>query len=288
MARVLFSLVHIILCYVETAEYCGSGQEMIKSVSIANIATFGSSPEELTELSQFNYVFGSNGTGKTTISRVIADQDIHPDCSVSWKDGRSLETAVLNLDFVEKNFDQLKGVFTLGEKQKDTLERIVTAKQELDKERTSQAGLKNTLEGQDGTGGKKGELAQLETDLLEKCWVQKQKHDEKLQGAFTGYRNNTQKFKAKVLEQLQTNRAPLKPLSNLEKRAESIFGETPTKEDPIPMPDMASFLSHESNPILTKRVIGKDDVDIAAMIKRLGNSDWLRQGLTFYKANDQV
>src|SRR5690606_35294871 len=49
-----------------------------------------------------------------------------------------------------------------------------------------------------------------------------------------------------------------------------------------------SLLAHESNPILIKRVIGKEDVDIAAMIKKLGNSDWVRMGRTFYDANDQV
>lgn len=261
---------------------------MIESITIANTATFGSSSEVLTRLSQFNYLFGSNGTGKTTISRVIADQVPYPDCSVSWKHGRPLETVVLNLDFVDKNFDQLKGVFTLGEKQKDTLEKIATAKQEFDQEHTSLAALTTSLQGQDGTGGKKGELAQVEMEFQEKCWVQKQKHDEKLQGAFTGYRNNAQKFKGKVLDESQANKAPLKPLSDLEKRAESIFGETPTKEDSIPTHDMAALLAHESNPILTKRVIGKDDVDIAAMIKKLGNSDWVRQGLTFYEANDQV
>ncbi|MBA7583358.1 hypothetical protein ES708_25300 [subsurface metagenome] len=261
---------------------------MIESISIANLATFQGPPESLTGLSQLNYIFGSNGTGKTTISRVIADQKPYPDCSVLWKDGRPLETVVLNLDFVEKNFNQLKGVFTLGEKQKDTLEKIATAKEELDGEHASLAGLKKTLEGQDGTGGKKGELAQLEMDFQEKCWSQKQKHDEKFQGAFTGYRNSAQKFKEKVLSESKHNKAPLRSVSDLEMRAEPIFGATPTKEDYIPTHEMAALLAHESSPILVKRVIGKEDVDIAAMIRKLGNSDWVRQGLVFYRENHQV
>jgi wobble nucleotide-excising tRNase len=33
---------------------------------------------------------------------------------------------------------------------------------------------------------------------------------------------------------------------------------------------------------LAKSVIGKSDVDIAAMIQRLGNSDWVKQGMAFY------
>lgn len=261
---------------------------MIESMTISNTATFGSSPEELTGLSRFNYLFGSNGTGKTTISRFIADQESYPGCSLSWKHGRPLETVVLNLDFVEKNFYQMKGVFTLGEEHKDTLEKIAVAKQELDNEHTSLAALKYTLKGQDGTVGKKGELAQLEMEFQEKCWEQKQKHDEKLQGAFTGYRNNAQKFKRKVLNELQSNKAPLSPLIDIEKRAETVFGEVPVKEALVPTLDTSSLLAHESNPILKKRVLGKNDVDIAGMIKKLGNSDWVRQGRTFYEINDQV
>ncbi len=39
---------------------------------------------------------------------------------------------------------------------------------------------------------------------------------------------------------------------------------------------------------MRKRVIGKEDVDIAAMIKRLGSSDWVREGRAFYDVNDRV
>ena len=261
---------------------------MIDSVTIANTATFRGSPEAMTRLSRFNYVFGSNGTGKTTISRIIADERLYDDCSVRWKHGRPLERLVLNRDFVDKKFDQLKGVFTLGEKQRDTLEKIADAKKALDQERAALTTLRNALQGEDGTSGKKGELAQLETDLREKCWAQKRKHDAKLQGAFTRYRNNAENFKAKVLDELHSNKASLHPLSNLEKRAETLFLEDLTRETPIPTIDTAALLAHESNPILTKRVIGKDDVDIAAMIRKLGNSDWVRQGRAFFESNDQV
>ena len=48
---------------------------MIESMTIFGAATFGPVPEVLNGLSQFNYLFGSNGTGKTTVSRVIADEN---------------------------------------------------------------------------------------------------------------------------------------------------------------------------------------------------------------------
>lgn len=108
---------------------------MIESISISSVATYAATPELLDGLSLFNFLYGSNGTGKTTISRVIADESKFSNCFVTWKAGTKLQPLVYNNDFVERNFNQptgLKGVFTLGEKQVDTLAKIASAKGELD------------------------------------------------------------------------------------------------------------------------------------------------------------
>src|ERR1700730_18507908 len=100
---------------------------MIESIAIAEVATYGSTAERLTDLSKLNFIFGSNGTGKTSVSRVVADENSYPTCSVAWKGGTKLQPLVYNSDFVERNFVQLaelKGVFTLGEQQADTLTKI--------------------------------------------------------------------------------------------------------------------------------------------------------------------
>lgn len=264
---------------------------MIESITIASTATFGPVSEVLNDLSQFNYLFGSNGTGKTTVSRVIEDESRFPTCKVSWKAGTKLQPMVYNRDFVERNFTQstdLKGVFTLGEKQVDTLAKIATAKIQHDKLNTKIAELTEALQGADGAGGKKGELAALEAGLKDKCWAQKQKNDAKLQGAFEGYRGSSERFKAKVVLELAGNTAALLTLADLEKKSESIFGSTPTTEQVVPAVDTGNLIGHESDPILKKRVIGKDDVDIAAMIKKLGNSDWVREGRAFYDESGSV
>jgi len=215
---------------------------MIESITIASVATYASIPETLSGLSQFNYLFGSNATGKTTVSRIIADEASFPTCNVTWKGGTILQPMVYNLDFVERNFTQsveLKGVFTLGEKQVDTLAKIATAKGELDALTTKIENLTQGLQGADGTGGKKGELAVLEAAFKDRCWAQKQKHDAKLKGAFEGYRNNAEKFKSKVLQELASNTATLQTQADLEKRAESVFGPTPTAEAAVASVDTA-------------------------------------------------
>jgi replication-associated recombination protein RarA len=50
---------------------------MIESIEIAHIATYPNTPEVLSDLSSFNFFYGSNGSGKTTITRVIADEEAY-------------------------------------------------------------------------------------------------------------------------------------------------------------------------------------------------------------------
>ncbi len=264
---------------------------MIEKISIADVATFDTAPEILRGLSKFNFLFGSNGTGKTTISRVIANEENYPTCNVVWKRGTKLESMVYNHDFVERNFNQskeLKGVFTLSEKQVGTLAAIETAKEESVNLTERIENLNHTLQGADGTGGKQAELTELQNSFRDKCWVQKQKHDDKLKGALEGYRNSTEKFKEKVLQESVSNNATHFSLESLERKSESVFGKTPTVEQAVTVIDTTKLLEHESNPILGKIVVGKTDVDIAAMINKLGNSDWVREGQSFYSVNNEI
>jgi wobble nucleotide-excising tRNase len=265
---------------------------MIESIRITDIATYSkTSSEVLNNLSKINYLFGSNGSGKTTITRVIADEGNYPKCSVTWKNGTKLQSMVYNRDFVVKNFTQcseLKGIFTLGEKNVDAINKIAAAKEGLDKLTKKIENLNSCLYGTDGVGGKNGELTAQDAELTDKCWAQKLKHDPKLWGAFSGYRNNAVNFKNKVLEELVLNSATIESLSDLEKKAETIFDSSITLEKSILPVETAIVIAQESNPILKKRIIGKEDIDITAMIQKLGNSDWVKDGRIFYDQNDKV
>jgi wobble nucleotide-excising tRNase len=264
---------------------------MIERIEISNVATYGQTPEALSDLKKINFVYGSNGTGKTTISRIIADCASHMHCNLVWRGGSPMELLVYNRDFVERNFnqpDELKGIFTLGEKDKATLDKIEMAKGELDEIKKKIVQLKGVLQGEDGNGGKRAELSELEDAFEGKCWDLKSKHDEKLQGAFAGVRGKKSAFKSRIISESVANSSAPVALPDLENRASTVFGEAPQAVLTLAVPNGADLLAHETNAVLKTKVIGKADVDIAALIQKLGNSDWVKQGRDYYDSDERV
>lgn len=264
---------------------------MIQSIRISNTATFGITPEELSGLSLFNFIYGANGSGKTTISRIVAGETEHSSCQVQWKDGLKLQPMVYNHDFIDRNFNQsneLKGVFTLGETHADTIEKIAKLKSEIDELTTRNSNLTDTLQGVDGNGGKKSELQTLENEFREKVWELKKKYDDLFKDAFKGLRNDKEAFRDRFFQESKNNTADLITFDELKEKATSIFGEEPVSENLLETFDATDLLDCETNPIMSKSIVGKDDVDIAAMIKKLGNSDWVKTGRSFYNRNDGI
>lgn len=265
---------------------------MIESIHVAKTATYGDAQQSLSGLKTFNYIYGSNGSGKTTISRVVAapGDPAHASCRVAWKGGAPLETLVYNRDFVAANFGlgPIKGVFTLGKQSVEDAEALRLAAAEVAKRATEILGLTATLKGQDGLGGKKADLEALDRWLQEKCWAEKVKHSAKLSGAFVGYHNDKAKFKRKILDELaRAASADVRPtLADMESRAETVFGTASASEALLALPSSTSLVARESNSILPKVVVGSKDVDIAAMIEKLGASDWVKQGRPFFQKND--
>lgn len=106
---------------------------MIKKIEIKDIASFDYKGIEIDDLKMVNVIYGSNGTGKSTVSKVLAQVDKFPQCHIDWKDGIPLDVLVYNKEFCEKNYsEQMPGVFTLGDAASDILKELSDKKLKLE------------------------------------------------------------------------------------------------------------------------------------------------------------
>ena len=256
---------------------------MIKSMYLAKEGPYDADGTKLERVKKLNFIFGSNGSGKTTISRVIEDPGSFPDCQISWTGGTQLETRVYNKDFVEKHFDaesSIKGIYIFGENVEGA-KRIKALTEEVNTINAELQGLQKVLIGEDGESGKKKERETLDTQLLQDVWDAKGKYSE-LKDAFTGLNRNKKKFRDRYLIQASSNAATLREITELHEDAETVFSETLTLATALPSQDSSKIQTLEGAAILKKKIIGKEDVDIAKLIETLGNSDWVQQGRHFF------
>ena len=109
---------------------------MIDSIKIKNVASYNSQGVFLENLKKVNFIYGANGSGKTTISNYLNDETDarYPDCKIDWKSGNKLDTLIYNKEFRERNFGKevIDGVFTIGEASKEQIEIINNKKKDLD------------------------------------------------------------------------------------------------------------------------------------------------------------
>ena len=261
---------------------------MIEEIHLANEGAYDATGTKLNGLKDLNFIFGSNGSGKTTISRVIAGTNANPDSMLKWAAGNALETRVYNRDFVQTHFDTpgcIRGVYTFGEGNIEAANKVVTLKSEEDECVKKLRILARTLSGDDGTGGKQKERETSEARLVEDIWKAKRQYTD-LDDAFTGLNSNKKKFCQRYLSEAENNKAELRDLGMLREEAATVFSGSLTHASALPKPDGQALVSLQSSSILSKKIIGKDDVDVAALIEKLGNSDWVQQGRHYYDQLD--
>lgn len=262
---------------------------MLQTIIVAGQATYSAVGQSLGPCKNINFIFGTNGSGKTTISRVIADPEAHPGCRLTWADGREVERLVYNSDFVERNFTStLRGIFTLGEESAETTTKIEVAKDKQHEYQAAIRGLEENLKGPDGTAGKADDLKKLRRAFEDTCWAIKNRHDENFQDVFEGLRAAKAKFCDKVLTEQASNTAALCELDDLKTRAKSVFRKDLARLNPLVLPAFTDLIQLEQSPILAKKVVGKEDVNVSALITRVGNSDWVKQGRAYLDQSGNV
>ncbi len=254
---------------------------MITEIQIKDCACFDHTGVTVNGLKEINFIYGPNGSGKTTISNVVADRNKYPQCQIAWKNNRALKSFVYNRTFIDDNFGRSrfqKGIFTLGKGEKDAKEIIEAKKSEIEKLD------KDIIRDISAIEKYNADNAFTEARFTEDCWKIYTQLKDTFKPAFKGCAiKNT--FRERCKAELQ-NTSALLDLAVLKEKAASIYsGSTELRAD-IALIHYHSLQAIETNEIWGRRIIGKEDVDIASMIRKLGNSDWVKQGLAYYSGKD--
>ncbi|WP_245805880.1 ATP-binding protein [Bacillus alkalicellulosilyticus] len=248
---------------------------LIEQIRIKEVASYDSTGIEV-NLNNINYIYGSNGTGKTTISEMLRNSDNQKfsSCSIEWKQGGSdIDLFVYNRNFVQENFNirnEIKGIFTLGKESTEILAVIDGKMKDVEKHHERIGNLENNIK------QRKEQLDILKTNFSNQSWDLKRKFDGNFKEAFAGYRNNTEKFMGRCLDEAENNNSELFNIEELKNRVESVFNGPQEKVRVIPIINYDSSLEHQS--IFKTKIIGKKDIDVARLISKLNISDWVQQG----------
>lgn len=256
---------------------------MIQKISIKGVATFDQIGIELKDLKMINVIYGSNGTGKSTISKILANVEEHPQCEIKWKDDASIDVLSYNKDFREKNYsEQIPGVFTLGETTNDALKKIAERKARLDEIKSLELGFNKDIQKQQDT--KESEIS----SFRESAWNDLLKHYEAHFSKSSIGAGTKDTFITKLIAAYDNKYEPVVSIEKLKKKAEILFGAQPLQQDLIELIDFAEIQEVEADQIWQKVIVGKQDIDIAGLIMRLGSSDWVNQGLHYMEEGSDI
>ena len=105
---------------------------MLEKISIHGPATFADEVV-LEDLREVNFIYGANGSGKTTISNILMNSSVSAGVSLKWKGDVATTSLVYNKTFRDQNFARgvIPGVFTLGKATVDQLAQIEELKTKL-------------------------------------------------------------------------------------------------------------------------------------------------------------
>lgn len=251
---------------------------MIEKILVNKIATYSRPVEILPK--KLNFIYGSNGSGKTTISNLINDYDLSDDCLVEMNNPSNIKTLVYNKQFVENNFTQstssVKGIFTLGEDTIHAQEELKKLKAENQEKLESIEKKEQTIKGFDD------EIELKKKQVTDKCWKVQQDIGNSFSNALVGYRSSKQKFFENCLSLYKKcDKKEAENLEAIKEKYDIAYSNESQVYTTFPTIDITEIQNIEYSSLLQKIITGSTDTPMGQFIELLNNSDWVKQGIEY-------
>lgn len=252
---------------------------MITEIHMDTVASFKQATSLVTD-KKINLIYGLNGTGKSTISNFLYEPDNPAYISCKKVPAESVPILVYNQSFIRDNFyvaDSLQGIFSLSKENKEAEQKIADAT-------NKQGKLQQDLQEKRS----KKELAaeafsKQKLQAIDKVWGIKQTYaggDRVLEYCLEGMKAQKDKLFAHLQGIPKPASEPKKDVQAIRQEVEALKGD-----DAQFQPRLATLSftaqSVESDPVFGKSILGNTDSEVAALIEKLGNSDWVKQGLLY-------
>ncbi len=251
---------------------------MLTNIRIKNVASYGEDTQSLNELNVVNFIYGDNGSGKTTIAKLIGDSSLpdYHECQLEWQDDRPMKALVYNKDFVEKTLKEtkVKGVFTFGDGASEKQEELNNKVKERESYQEKIDDLRKRIEGINT------DITKETSIFREKCWEIKTKYSDDFYVAFQGTLKSKEEFKNRCMKYIDKKNSI--DIDEIRKKSKVLFGDQPQKFLEFSLPNTEKIPALDTISIFKTKIIGKGDVPIAELINHLGNSDWVLQGMQYY------
>lgn len=266
---------------------------MISSITIKNAATFDDSCHKIKNLKELNFFYGSNGSGKTTIGRIIEaseKSDTYPESVTQWKDNMPLRCLVYNKDFISRNFQQINsipGVITLGEENITIQTEIADLEKSIAVKKAEKIKLLNDVDENEIIQYQQSQLDELNEGYSTTFWRIKQElSNTPLDSYLQGYKNSKKHFFDKVLSESQNNKSKIKKREELIKEKERYEAAKKKRIEPFSSINLEKVKMIEEDKLLQEAIVGKENTTISKLIDTLKNSSWVDQGRSYLEKSE--
>ncbi|GAA7435638.1 AAA family ATPase [Helicobacter pylori] len=256
------------------------------------MATFDENGASFENLKSINFIYGSNGSGKTTTSSFLKNlaengsEDKFANSKIEWHNSESLKIEVYNKQFKEEQFrnSEVKGIFTLGKKTNENLKNIESKKESIKKENDKK------IKNEERKNNLIQEKEKKEKEFTDSCWEKLyKKNEEDFKETLEGFKCK-EKFKEEILKKFKEfendkrNESEIVELEELKEKIGIVFSKNQTELMPLEC-NLTDFGSIENHSIWEQKIVGSGDVAIANLIKKLSNEDWVALGREYIKDN---